>query len=131
MSTTKKIVLGGQTFEVGPFVIGQVEIISPIIWKLIKAMGSSKEMIINSDPVSLFLNLEVTSEMVADMTTAIAAALPKKEGKRYTPDEVREMEATFLDMWLALFSIISLCGFGGMAGEVVMGEPTAGAEMSS
>ena len=127
MSKTKKIVLGDQEYEIGPFVIGQVEIISPILWKMIRAMGGNGVVNADADPVALFLSLDMTPELISDLTKAIAAALPKNaEGKRPTLDEVKNMEATFLDMWVAMFSILTLCGFGAAGGAVEMGEPPAG-----
>ena len=127
MAKTKTIVLGGQSFIVGPFVIGQVEIIAPVIWRFMKALGD-KDKIINSDPMTLFLSLEISPELVRDMTTAIAAAMPKNEaGKRPSADEVRGMEATFLEMCIAVFSIIPLAGFGATGEEQPLGETPAGA----
>ena len=139
MIKTKTITLGGQSYEVGPFVIGQVEIITPILWRFIKVMrgAGGTEMQLPTDPVALFMSIEIPSDLLRDMTVAIAAALPAhpddyteqaKRGKRWSADELRATEASFLDMLTAMLAILPLAGFGGTPeeGDAAAGEIQAG-----
>src|SRR6266496_1981822 len=99
---TKILVLGGKEFEVGPFVLGQVEVITPIVWKVIKAVGLRGALQEGGKPPNIgeiFLAFEVTPELISEMCTAVAAALPKDgSGKRPSLDMVKNMEATFPEL---------------------------------
>lgn len=150
MSKTKTVTLAGKPVTFGPLMLGQVEIITPIAWKLLKEIGIQEMLqevgeVDSFMAVHAFMSMNFSKELIGEMSAALAAAWPKYpvdhpdehlRGKRPSLDMVKGMEITFTELLEANLAFTELIGFeritskkeGGESGEANPG--TSGADSS-